>query len=437
MDHLDRLCRCLNSMGSAVLPVPFADGAAQIARPLSSLRVLFVDIHLVPAVPPGPQAYDIVTKAIESIVAPECGPYVLISWSTHPTHHQTLMEHLAANLNDAVPPPAASACLNKNRYIGAAGDMAQGVIDAVASVPQAAALLQWCEAAQVASGEVANSILNLVDRTKRFAGGSGQELEKILASIAREGAGTNAGKDLPAAMNEGLGPILTDRLLHSTAGNHQLMSTVWAAATPDVARDPGLAEAERAALNTMCAISVHDIASVEPGTRGAVSTLPTQLLADEGFSSAFGCLPADAVSNFISLKPSEGRVDKNLSKAEKAALRQKLLDDCNFRLVGLSAACDHAWGKVPVKKLLLALEVPATYLGNFDINGHDAMYATPRFLVPALGQPGVLLFNWRYHLAMPGELQDVEVLYRLREPLVSHFGTTYHVHGFRPGIPNF
>lgn len=436
-EHLNRLCQSLNEMGTAALPILFENGAPSIPKPLSSLQLLFVDIHLVPAVPLGPQAYDIVATALEKIVAPDCGPYVFVSWSTYPNHHQTLMAHLAENLAAYVPPPAATVCLDKNKYMNGPDDIAQCIRDAVSTAPQADGILHWCEAARVASGEVANSLLNLVERAERFDGTSGQKLEKLLTAIAREGAGGNAARDLPAAMTEGLGPILTDRLLHSTAANHQVMSGAWTRAIRNVGADPKLEDEEKAALNTMTAVSTHDIDNVPAGSRGAVCSLPADLADPQGFERSFGCDPTTAFFHFIRMKEREDREDQELNSGEKKALRKAVQNECEFRLVGLSAACDHAWGKVPVKKLLLAVEFPATHFGNFAADAHAALYSTPPFVFPSTDQNGVLVFNWRYFLAVPGDFAGVDVLYRLREPLMSHLATSYHVHGFRPGIPDF
>lgn len=438
-DHLRKLVSTLNSLGCAALPVLYRDGQAQIETPLNTLQLVFVDINLVPGNPQGPATYDIVLAALERIIAQDCGPYILISWSTHSGLHDELMNHFAENLDEGFPAPAASARLDKNRYLNGADDLTAGVQEAVGLVPQVSGLLGWQDAARIAAGEVVNSMLKLTEHTERYAGTNGPALEKLLTAIAREGGGANAILDLSAAMNEGFGPILTDRLMHGTAANRERLNGIWSQAVPNASKAPSLDDQERAALNTMTAISTHDIEHVQAGSRGAVCKLPEALRTEEGFCAAFGCSPEQAVDFFVSPKTKEDRASKDLTKPQWQELRKRTARELveGFKLVGLSAACDHAWGKVPVKKLLLALEVPASALGDFELARSDSCYQTPRILFPDGSRNGHLFFNWRYYWATSSANVGVEVDYRIREPLMSHLTTNYHVHGFRPGIPNF
>ena len=276
-----------------------------------------------------------------------------------------------------------------------------------------------------------------VPRQERFGGTCGRSIEKLLTAIAREGAGGNAGDDLTAAMNEGFGPILMDRLLHSTAANRIRMEESWATAISNVGQEPDLNLAECGALNAMASVSTHDIENVSVGSRGAICDIPGYLESDEGFVEYFGASKENVLRTFVDLKPEANRVRAGLSRADKRELRAELQEHCNFRLVGLSAACDHVWGRVPVKKLLLAVELPSRYLDNCDSVEHGAVYETPLFLDPNGGGEMKLVFNWRYYLATAGNLEGCAVRYRLREPLVSHMATSYHVYGFRLGTPNY
>ncbi len=429
--HLKLLSDNLHVSGYAALPVLFKNGKPQISEPLDSIQLLFLDMQLMIGVPAGAQTYDIVAVAMEKIIAPDNGPYVLVTWTTFSTEHSDLMQYLSENLEGNVPIPAASVCLDKNDYLNGQSNLKQGVIDATTSLPpQVTALFGWYSAGRIAAGEVMNSLLRLVPRLERFLGSSGPAMEKLLTAVAREGAGKNAGDDLTSAMNEGFGPILMDRLLHSTAVNKNRMEKAWKEAIPKPEGKPRLGDEEALELNTMTAISTHDINNVLAGSRGSVCINRDVLESDGVFRECFGDKKEEVLNEFAVPK-------RSLSKMEKQKLRAEFLDGGYFRLVGLSAACDHAWGKVPIKKLLLVVEMPNKFKEKFDTAKNGAIYKTPLFRLPHENEGVKLIFNWRYHLSCANDMDDWEVIYRLKEPLISHITTTYHVYGFRPGRPDY
>lgn len=440
-DHLKKLVGCLNNMGYAALPVLFAEGKAQIRQPLSSIQILFMDIHLIPAVPVGPQAFDIVSQALEAVIASDNGPYILITWSTHPDQHGALMEHLAeeGNVATSVPVPLASARLDKNQYLGRPDDLTkleQDIRDVVGQIPQINAIMGWSNAARIAAGEVAHSLMNLLPRADRFRGQVGERLEQLMTAIAREGAGGNAAADLTAAMNEGLAPILVDRLLHATAANRQLSEDNWQAAISKPSVPPGLENQDKAALNTMNTISVHDIENIAAGSRGAVCELPENFPDGRDFLTVFGAASEVIFDEYLTLMSEEHRAAGNMTKPQKRELRAETLAACSFRLIGVSAICDFAWGRVPVKKLLLGLEVPTAVFENFQPRDHGAKYVTPTFVLQDPAAAQCLVMNWHYTSTATGDL-GVPTLYRLREPTISHMINDYHVYGFRPGRPDY
>ena len=435
-EHLQLLTNALHKGGYATLPVLFEEGKPQIPKPLNSIQVLFLDIRLIHTAPLGPQTYDIVAGALEDLIAPDNGPYILVTWSTYGDAHNELMKHLSDNLTDDFPVSVASGFLDKNLYLGAGqnSDLMQDAIKSAASIPQVNALLEWCNAGRIAAGEVTNSLLRLVPKQDRYLGESGSAIERLLSSIALEGSGANAEDNLTSAMNDGLGPILMDRLLHSTAVPNN-MEEKWEAAITKPLKSK-LETNQALELNTMASISSHDIEGIVSGGRGSVYKFRDDENINDVFKKYFGCTEKDLLPKFADLKCKEDRELGELSKPEKKNMRNKFLEKSEFRLVELSAACDHVWKKVPVKKLLLALEMPIEFDGNFCKKEGGAIYASPKFISPHKGQGVKLIFNWRYYFSSPENL-DWEVIYRLREPLITHISTAYHIFGFRPGIPNY
>jgi len=443
--HLDGITACLRRMGYACLPLQYKDrkihldDESVLDSPLNSIQLLFLDIEYIPGTPAGPQTYDMVVNILKKIMAPDNGPYVLVTWSTYPGQHQDLMDHLASELGDSFPAPAASALLDKSKFLADGTSINDAVLRIeikaiIAACPQVDALMNWADAARTASGEVLGSLLKLLPVSGLYKGESGTQLIQLLSAIAKEGGGKNACNDLTSAMNEGLGPILFDRLIHATEEHREKSEEVWKAAIPCPITDQCLSDSEKSALNTMTSISQRDLENVPAGSRGAVCRLPENIATDVGFTNAFGGNKKSVLSAFLTPK---GEEHGGLSKADRRRLCQKFIATNPFRLVGQSAACDHAWGKIPVKKLLLALEVPQSILEVFKPADHGAIYEIPLYELAGHSEPHRLIFNWRYKETIAGDMAGAEVVCRLREPLVSHLITNYHVYGFRPGIPSY
>ena len=440
-EHLELLTEALHGNGYAALPVLFENGRPQLSEPINTIQILFLDIHLVSGMSAGTQAYATVAYALEKIIAPDNGPYILISWSTYPDEHNQLMEYLLENLTDEFPSPATSARLDKNLYLGGSGNLIQDAIETAVAIPQVTALLEWCSAGRIAAGEVITTLLRLIPKEDRYTGASGPQIGRLLAAIAREGTGTNAKDDLTSAMNEGFGPILMDRLFHSTSVHREYMEDKWKSAiSVSVISNPKgnpLSIDEILQLNTMTAISTHDIENVTAGQRGVVCNFPVGTEIDSIFREKFSCTRKDLLCKFADLMPKEDREAGKLSHSQKKTMKNEFMEKCEFRLVGLSAACDHAWNKVPVKKLLLALEMPTDFDNNFYAKKDLANYDSPIFRSPHNDRGVRLIFNWRYYFSCAEDLIGWEAIYRLREPLISNISTTYHTFGFRLGIPNY
>lgn len=432
--HLGAIVRCFQQMGSACLPLLYTNGALQVPRELTAVRLLFFDLNYVPGTPTGPMLYDIAGGVLEKVIRPGNGPYVLITWSSHETEHQNFLRHVHDNF-DNIPPPAASSFMDKAPFIaGGAPDavisddqlegLACRIRQLVDRIPQVSALLHWEDAARAAAGDVIASLIDLVPREACFIGSSGDHLEDLLLTVARAAVGTkNVEADRVYAINEGLGPILLDHLTHTTESRRKETQETWGNALSNMKKSVPPDPKQLASLNAQTLISSRDLAGVVPGDRGAVSTLSDHLDADV-FKTFFGAEKRELIGEYIEIK------NADLKNQE---LMEKHLSTCSWRLVGIRASCDQAQQRgIALKRVCLTVEAPSTVKSR----SHGAYQESPLFT--RKNEVVKLIFNWHYTTALTdAHLNGSQVVYRLREPLISHITTTLHVHGLRPGIISY
>lgn len=441
-DHLDSIAVCLNRMGYSCLPVWYQNGKLytggdkEFVSPLNSIQLLFTDIEYLSGLSKT-DTFGMVTTVLEQVLAVDNGPYTLITWSTFPDQHDELMSYLSTELSSAIPAPAASALLDKNEFLIGGADsgnfdhkaLAQKIRAITEDKAEVNALVRWADDARTASGEVVLSIMRLLSRETLFAGGGGEQLVKLLSAIALEGGGKNASVDRTSAMNEGLGPILIDRLMHATHEHREQTEDAWQSAIPDPIAAGRLEAPEKAALNTMTSISNHDIEHVQVGSRGAVCSLSDEFASNEAFIQRFGLSSPDLVWEFLELKGPHRNNPASKTEVENAVV---------WKLVGYSAACDHAQKNVPqnLKKVFLMLEVHENLNSDlYRIRNKGAVLKLPPFNHE--GRLKIFVFNWHYTISVTGEFDGSIVDCRLREPLVTWLINEYHKHGSRLGVPDY
>ena len=437
--HLRAIVRCFERMGTACLPLVFTEGSLKIPSALSAVRLLFFDLNYVLGAPPGPMLYEVAAGVLRQVVRPGNGPYVLITWSSHEYEHENFLRHVNENCED-IPPPAVSAFLDKAPFIAGGNpdaeisedqlsSMACRIRQIVDGIPQVSALIHWEDAGRAAAGDVITSLIELVPRENCFLGNSGEYLEDILLSVARKAVGCeNVEADRANAIDEGLGPILFDRLIHATARRRQEVRGIWKNALPNLQKSIRLSSEQAALLNTHTLISSRNLEGVRPGDRGAVSTLCDQLN-DDNFKELFGIDKVTLSRSYIAIK--------RQFEEEEDMLWDRLQGRCQWRLVGSRAACDQAYQRgATLRRVCLALEVPENCFQHFYKLKHGASYWTPVF--KHLGALVTLIFNWHYAVALTDtHLNGSQLAYRLREPLISDITTKLHVHGLRPGIISY
>lgn len=433
LDDLEAIVSSLQGLGAACLPIHVENAEPKLAMPLKNVQIIFFDIVYLQTVTTPPQVYDVAANVLGKVIRDDNGPYVLITWSTRHTDHGEFMERLC-NTYPNIPPPAASAALKKEDFTGAGktspsrpAQLRTQIKKILTDCPQVNTLFIWQQAALEAAGSVAGTVLDMVKREDRFMGNPGPSLECILNAVVREAVGPgNVAKDRLRALNEGLGPILLDRLTHASVSDQKTKTTLRnAIPKPEV--PPHLPSGVKPLLNNMHSCSFKLLNGTEPGERGAVCTLP-DAFSGKNFVKLAGMNQSAALIRF--LVPKEKNNPPKWEKLKKVS---------EWMLVGLTAPCDEAQKNAThLRRVALALEVPNPLPDCLKLPqmSSPAIACTPIYLFD--GQERQLFFNWLFVTAVPNAMwEGSNVKFRIRDPLISDLGIKFTSHAARLGHTSF
>lgn len=438
--ELTTIVQALRQLDVPCLPVLVEGTKVDVRAPLSGVRLVFFDINYLKAVTNDVAMYEAAATILCKVLAPDNGPYVLITWSSKADKHDGLMAHFAAHVAE-IPPPAVTGFLQKENFTpdGAAKDggasLREQIMSVIADQPQIRALMQWEMSAHRAAGDVISSLLDLFSRADRFAARYGPSLDAMLTHIARSAVGSgNVAMDRRAAVNEALVPILFDRLMHQLPADGEIQ--LWTDAitlAPDI---PTAEPAHGSHLNALSHIARAGSGPMEAGDRGVVFMLPDG--AAEKMAARTQRTLQDIAADFLSSQ-SKGQNKPSLPDMAEVAR------ECRWVFVGMRAICDQAQSKGVMRPVVLALEVPGTLKDKglgLRFNNHGAISTTPCFAIPPLGggEPTNrrLIIDWHWTTSLSdAEMVGATVLYRVREPLMSQIASQMSGYSARPGIITF
>lgn len=438
--ELATIVQALRQLDVACLPVLVEGTKVNIQAPLSGVRLVFFDINYLKAVTNDVAMFEAAATILCKVLAPDNGPYVLITWSSKADKHEGLMAHFAAHVAE-IPPPAVTGFLQKEKFTpdGAAKDggasLREQIMSVLANQPQIRALMQWETSARRAAGDVICSLLDLFSREDRFAARYGPALHGVLTHIARSAVGSeNVAADRRGALNEALVPMLFDRLMHQLPADGEV--ELWADAitlapevsSPDPAHGPH--------LNALSHIARAGSGPMVAGDRGVVFTLPNGV--GEMMAARTQRTLQEIAGDFVS---SQAKGQNKASPPDVAEVAQH----CRWVFVGMRAICDQAQAKGIMRPVVLALEVPGTMKDKglgLRFNNHGAISVTPCFMVPPPGGGAPsnrrLIVDWHWTTSLSDvEMAGATLLYRVREPLMSQLASQMSGYSARPGIITF
>ena len=416
-EHLESLARGLNQNGTACLLIHYT-GAMAAIPPCPHVRVIFADLHLGGGVSGGHgRDFSTIGGLLEDTIKPS-GPYLIVLWTMYPEQADDLHIYLKRGLRN-VPKPFAVQALNKKDHLDPQGivknpeALVKAIKQVVSEQPQIRALLNWEERVLGAAADAVSSVMELAES----AGGGenpSEEVGRLLASLAVAAVGEeHAGEDWFRAVNDGLLPILGDRIasMRSRKGDDAL----WQAALGEVGAGQRLSQDEAARLNRL----LHIAPSIPDGDgteRGAVIALPEEF-AEEAFAETFDLAPEEA--------------------AEKQFWCKQPREDAGpFRwvLVQTQAACDYAQARPAPLPFHLGLCLPASEAQKGKPPA--ALWRSPCFEHD--GQAHFLHVNARFQVSLPGgKARQAAPIFRLREQLLNDLIYQIHGYGARPGIISF
>ncbi len=414
-EHLERLTQGLNRYGTACLPIHFTGETAEIPA-CPHVRVIFADLHLI-AGTPGDHAQDFSTIGglLEDTIKPS-GPYFIVLWTMYPDQADGLHAFLKERLQD-VPKPFAVQALDKNNHLDhdgsvkSPGSLVKAIGRVVAEQPQIGALLNWEERVLGAAADAVSSIMELAESAAEGMK-PGEEVGRLLASLAVAAVGEeHAGEDRFRAVNEGLLPILGDRIasMRSRAADN----TLWQDALGEVGTGQGLFQDEAARLNRLLHIAPPDGDGTE---RGVVIALPEEF-SGEAFAETFDLTPEVAAEKQFRCRQPQGDADP-----------------FQWVLVQTQAACDYAQTQPGPLPFHLGLRLPASVVRTGTPPA--ALWRSPCFEHD--GQVHFLHVNARFQVSLPGgKARQAPPLFRLREQLLNDLIYQIHGYGARPGIISF
>ena len=415
LKHLDGLTRGLNWYGTACLPIHYTGKMADIP-PCPHVRVIFADLHLRSG-PPGdyPQDFSVIGGLLEDEIKPS-GPYLIVLWTMFPEQADHLRDYLKVGLQ-GVPKPFAVQALNKNDYLDPQGgvqnpeSLVQAIRRIVVEQPQIGALLNWEERVLGAAANAVSSIMELAESAAEDVR-PGEEVGRLLVSLAVAAVGEeHAGEDRFRAVNEGLLPILGDRI--ASMRSREADNTLWQDALGEVGTGQGLFQDEAARLNRLLHIAPPDGDGTE---RGVVIALPEEF-SGEAFAETFDLTPEVAAEKQFRCRQPQGDADP-----------------FQWVLVQTQAACDYAQTQPGPLPFHLGLRLPASVVRTGTPPA--ALWRSPCFEHD--GQVHFLHVNARFQVSLPGgKARQAPPLFRLREQLLNDLIYQIHGYGARPGIISF
>lgn len=383
-----------------------------------------MDLHLNEGSAPGDHVQHFATIAaiLEDHVTQDGGPFVLILWTQKEEEVGSLIKYLDENLDPDKPwaRPVATIGLSKVDFIVEgrfSADKAEGLKKAVLAKletnPQIAALLSWEGDVVSAASSTLRALVDRVGKAERNQKQFGPALSLVLTRLARAAVGRgHARSDPRAAMNAVLGPILSDRIIHTPAPDS---SRLWTLAMPRVGVN-GLGPVpadEQAATNRMLHVAHPD---VEPNMNGrdwgVVSGIPwTQ---DE-MTDLLGVSRNDLIEQVFKVV------------AEGAARVSPVL-------VRVGATCDHAQGRVGPVPYYVGIVVPYDLVGA-RVNVPKAEWLSPLLSFNHVDGPHCLAVNGRFPITLsPAAAGALQPLFRLREQLLMEIISELGSYQTRPGI---
>jgi len=447
VDHLQKITWGLGRAGFCAIPFLFEDGRLEAPppKPLSGVRVVFTDIHMVGGAQVNPRVHAAnIIRCLKSVVG--AGPYALVFWSRFPDDAEVIANLIRDRMAESeLPAPVGFTAIDKNLVMRDPGENNEGGFDAqrlrdliveqLRPFKTLAVALSWEDRAARAAARTTERLYELV----RKSGNPPDDWEKLLAFLAYEAVGANANADLISALDSALLPLLEDQL---TIIGHDVLpegdDVQSLAALVADGRRPSRPDAVAVArLNSSYLIEELS----QPNTanswgRGIVTELGPNFVNSGEFVRAFGCDGAVLIRQEFATR--------DLNDDERREVK--------LQLVELGPECDHVQSKISTHRYLLGLLVPSSLIGAFTGQPREQKKQSSKVTlrndsVIDIGKIAFaqtpdeswhLLVSCRCFMALAAKTSvKGKPRFRLRRTTLEELAHRYATHARRPGVMRF
>ena len=414
--HLSAIQSALQRAGTSSYGIHYRP-EDELPNVFTGVRCLFVDLHLVTSLKTSDerQNYGAIASIIDSRIAKDSGPFLLVVWTAYPQLCKDLEQYLNETLTNAK--PVALLALPKADYIDIdsgevrnADGLRAKIDELLGTVPQLAALLAWEHDVLVAAGATLASILTLIPDVKRNSQNYPAALDSVLSKLACAAVGKqNVGRDPRVALVQALVPILSDRISNRWSDDDL---DVWKRAlTRHGDKSETATLDEGAEVNRMLHLAPVGPEKFGPADWGSVVNCPFDL-SEENVEANFGVDLKDLFGEFKVKDDDRGKVVPII--------------------VRIGAVCDVAQQKKGPIPYLFGFKVPVD-LGRKGDKPTAAIWKSPAFSEDG----GIFCLQVHNRFGMTARLQSCEgwhALYRMREPLLMQLISANAEYVSRPGI---
>ena len=421
--ELNALLTTLHAIGVPCVPIHYQPAQQLPHGFLAGVRVLFLDLHLVPSVQLGSHtpAINTLIQLLDDGINPETGPYIIVLWSSHAGQQEEFSKQIGERL-DPAKRPLAVLVLDKKKYdldkpTFESGERLKADVTAeVAKDPRLQALVNWEKSILEAAAATLSHLGSLVPVTEKTPEKYGSHIDTILSELAAAAVGkNNVEADIKAAVNAALVPILADRIANQRSEPDD--TKIWEAAVTKYKGKPSLAGLEAAKLNTMLHVALAPAETINPSDWGALVVPSDAELTNEAILARFGL-------------PKKGTL---LFEASPASKDTPAFDQCKLAFVRIGASCDHAQRKSGPMLFALAFIVPDS--AELRQPMPKPFIDTPALVLPGSDEPVRVHVNARFHVTLTAaEVVGWQPVGRIREQLLMQISAHCAEYTTRPGI---
>jgi hypothetical protein len=421
--ELNALVAALHACRIPCVPILYMADQVLADGFLAGVRVLFLDLHLVPSVQLGDHAPAInnLIQLLETGITAESGPYVVVLWSSHAGQHAELSRKIGERL-DPTKRPLAVLVLDKKTYdldkptAESGAKLIEDVSAEVAKDPRLQALVNWERSVLNAASATLSHLGSLIPDAEKTPEKYGPRIDTILSELAAAAVGKQHVKsDIKAAVNAALAPILADQIANQRSEPDD--TRIWEAAVTKYEGKPSLAPAEAARLNTMLHVAMAPAENPAPTDWGALVLPSEAALTDESISGRFGLAKKGSL----------------LFEASPAKRGTPRYDDCNLAFVRIGASCDHAQKRSGPMLYALAFIVPSSAVLRDPMP--MSFVSSPLLILPSADEPVCIYVNARFQISLTeNDVASWQTLGRIREQLLMKITAHCAEYTTRPGI---